>query len=557
MMTRLTNDMVTGQVPRAWVRLGWIVSLVSVWLSASMAGGKTLYVVPPGTPGVTPTPPYTNGWACAATNLTVLRNNMAANDVLIISNGVYRLGAQINPMCPGALIQGLTTNPADVLITPAPGYNGTLFYHDNGGWGEKTTWVGLTFFNAGSRAVQLYYATNVTYRNCVFADNRVAGEGAAVNGAYSADGLQLIDCVFRNNRATGYSRGGAVFASGVVISNCLFSGNYADGPNGGALQISSSALITSMVYNCVFTNNSLTNGGNYGGAGYNSSPLRMSRCTFVSNYCNNVGGGWYISHSNTLIFDCLFTSNRATDGGGMAIAANALVSNCTFVGNNAGTGGGVDFYVSHGGLVVNCVFSNNTANQGGAVGFYHESAGEVRNCLITDNTAMNSAGGIYLRSVLSPPFPAGTSIYTNRVVSCTITRNFAPTGGGIELVCPPYEVVNSIIYSNAATDAARVDLYNDGPYAYGAFTSYYSCCTSSNLPTGNNITNNPKFVDYAGRDFRLAKGSPCIDAGENLSWMDAAVDLGGIARIQGVRPKVDIGAYEFHYVPAGTVVQVR
>jgi hypothetical protein len=524
----------------------------------------TRYVVPPGTPGVTPTSPYTN-WATASTNLSILRYGMSAGDTLIVSNGTYCLTNQINPLCAGALIQGLTTNPDDVVITTDAAYVGRLFWLDGGGsWGERTTWVGLTFSNGYSvnlygAAMELYNCTNVTYRNCVFAGNKGLCSGAAVNGSYNADGLRLLDCVFRNNMSTGAnSRGGAVIASGVVISNCLFSGNYADGPNGGAIQISSSASITSFVYNCVFTNNSVTNVTTYGGAGYNSSPLRIYDCTFVANTSAYLAGGWYIGHSNTVMANCRFLNNRTTrvgdgGGGGLIIAADAVVTNCAFAGNYGSTGGGAYFYVSHGGLLADCVLSNNTAAQGAGVGFYHESAGEVRNCLITSNAAVNSAGGLYVRSVLSPPFPAGTSIYTNRVVSCTVTRNFAPKGGGIELMCPPYAIMNSIIYSNMATDTARIDLYNDGTYAYAATGAYSYCCTPSNFPTGNNITNDPRFVDHPNGNYRLAPRSRCVNAGTNQVWMLTAADLDRRPRIQS--SLVDIGCYE--YVFPGTMLLLR
>ena len=113
------------------------------------------------------------------------------------------------------------------------------------------------------------------------------------------------------------------------------------------------------------------------------------------------------------------------------------------------------------------------------------------------------------------------------------------------MMCPPYEVRNCVIYSNTATDTARADLYNDGMYAYGANTSYFYCCTSSNLPTGNNITNNPRFVDAGNGNYRLAAGSACINTATNLPWMATAVDLDGRSRLDKATRIPDIGAYEY------------
>jgi hypothetical protein len=61
-------------------------------------------------------------------------------------------------------------------------------------------------------------------------------------------------------------------------------------------------------------------------------------------------------------------------------------------------------------------------------------------------------------------------------------------------------------------------------------------------------TSDPRFLDYAGRDLRLAEGSPAIDAGLGGPNI-AATDFLGNARVLGTA--VDIGAFEYGATPVG------
>ena len=78
--------------------------------------------------------------------------------------------------------------------------------------------------------------------------------------------------------------------------------------------------------------------------------------------------------------------------------------------------------------------------------------------------------------------------------------------------------------------------------------------TSSNVEGGfagaRNIDVPPSFLDPASRDYRLAEGSACIDAGDNEALDDAVndSDLARRPRIRGAGtdPSVDLGAYEYH-----------
>ena len=67
-------------------------------------------------------------------------------------------------------------------------------------------------------------------------------------------------------------------------------------------------------------------------------------------------------------------------------------------------------------------------------------------------------------------------------------------------------------------------------------------CVPEKTVSASAITSDPKFVDVAGGNYRLAEGSPCIDAGDDPAIEGYDTDLAGNARIFGA--SVDLGAYE-------------
>jgi hypothetical protein len=86
------------------------------------------------------------------------------------------------------------------------------------------------------------------------------------------------------------------------------------------------------------------------------------------------------------------------------------------------------------------------------------------------------------------------------------------------------------------------------------------CCIQDWTEGGEaNLSGDPQFVDpdgpdddpntYEDNDYRLLLSSPCIDAGTNEDWMNAAVDLDGKPRILlgTTSLTVDMGAYEYRF----------
>ena len=314
------------------------------------------------------------------------------------------------------------------------------------------------------------------------------------------------------------------------------------------------------------------------------------------------GGGAFCQSTNTVITNCVFTSNNANVSGGAV--ASGLLYNCTVFGNNSfGDGGGTvagilkDRTVSGnqatyegggttGGALYGCTVVNNFSgiNGGGMYGGYAEG------CTLTANTA-TGAGGAAIYSTLTNCVLSGNSVgfdsagggaYGSELDRCLVIGNMATQdfseGGGVEFCT----VNDSIIASNSAAafgggamggtlnnctivgnsasgsgggagDASLnncIIYYNSAPTdssftlngEVGGTLNY--CCIADPAPDGTgNFTNAPQFVNPADGDYHLQITSPCIDAGNN-SYVTLDADFDGNPRIVGA--SVDVGAFEFH-----------
>ena len=197
------------------------------------------------------------------------------------------------------------------------------------------------------------------------------------------------------------------------------------------------------------------------------------------------------------------TNGYAENGGGIYCSdTTPVVANCTISGNSATRGGGM-----HYGTANNCTISGNSTRWGG--GMYY---GVANNCTISDNSATNGGG-----------------MYNGMANNCTINGNSATYGGGMA----GGTAKNTIVYGNTAPNGKN--FYHS--------SAYYTCSPDLTHGVNGNITNVPLFVDAANGDYRLAAGSPCIDAGSN-GYVVGALDLAGLPRIAG--GVVDMGAYEYY-----------
>ena len=155
--------------------------------------------------------------------------------------------------------------------------------------------------------------------------------------------------------------------------------------------------------------------------------------------------------------------------------------------------------------------------------------GSMVNCLVAGNYSDGNAAGVLLMNPLGGGrIPAMTN--------CTITANTAynaSAGAGMRFVrrlnSDKFLAVNSLVSGNFGDNGAQAH-----DEIVGATDG-----TLVNCYTGAE----PRFRSPEKGDYRLRRGSPCVDAGRNVDWMEGAKDLRGERRV--VNGKIDIGCYEF------------
>ena len=270
----------------------------------------------------------------------------------------------------------------------------------------------------------------------------------------------------------------------------------------------------------------------------------------ISNGVTNreLGAGIYCPSANPTIRDCVITNNDTDifNGAGVFLGPNtsALLDHCLISDNRGGGGAGI-FCEGSLSTIRDCVIARNVAGVGGGT-LCTGGQPTFINCLFFQNHAPASLGGgaVFCN--------AGS---TARFINCTMVLNTADGDGGA-------------IYSNRSSAPILTGciLWDNQPdQIFLSGSSGTPAVSFSNVqgswPGASNIDADPIFANPAGDDFRLAAGSPCIDAGDNTAVPPGVTtDLAGNPRFVddpstpdcqqspgqcGVAPVVDMGAYEF------------
>ncbi|MCX7847580.1 MAG: hypothetical protein N2595_06105 [bacterium] len=306
-------------------------------------------------------PPFTNGWAGAATNIQSAVDLAMPNDLVLVYSGIYRLAARL--IITNQLTVSGAFGAAWTVITPRPfTYIGGVYLGSNNG-----TFVAFTvsnFFYSGFGAGIECASTNPLIRHCVLAHNRGAARGG---GVYYGT---VRNCrIIKNTANTGSVGfgGGAAFSD---LADCILTGNFARGQNSPASGGGGCYSVTAQ--NCLISENeSLAGGG--------ADASFISNCIVTANRASTAAGTL-----NTFAFDSLIASNVSLLGHGGA--SGGTYQRCRFIANissNSNFAGG-----AAAARLYNCLLAYNEAAQG----FGGASACSLVNCTIARNHG--NPGGI-------------------------------------------------------------------------------------------------------------------------------------------------------------------
>jgi hypothetical protein len=254
-----------------------------------------------------PTPPYAT-WATAATNIQDATAAAAAQDRILVADGICAAGSQ------GAF---RVTLGKPIFLSSLNGPQSSVI--DGGGalgcihLAEGAGLSGFTLTN-GTVGVSCQ-STNALVTNCIIVGNFGGGGSGAQGGT-------LDHCLLSGN--TGDTTAGAAYGA---LYNCTLSSNVCSASGAGAYACTLS--------NCTLLGNCSQPGApgeiSQGGGAYLST---LNNCTLIGNLADFAGGGAALC----TLANCVLSGNITAGAG--AGAGDCTLNNCTVTDNSAGQGGG-------------------------------------------------------------------------------------------------------------------------------------------------------------------------------------------------------------------------
>jgi hypothetical protein len=246
--------------------------------------------------------------------------------------------------------------------------------------------------------------------------------------------------------------------------------------------------------------------------------IETSRSSGIADPAHSIAvSGLTFRHGSDALVGALKISDSGPIYGGIiTVEGNAFLDNTTAIGVPEGgpallaATDGPDFAGGTGLFVRNNLFARNVASNAPAVFVYSDNHIDVSNNTFVGNVSTDTTLD---ERVTFASFTFSGIDFSNNVFS---DNNPAATPATFDLRATNVtDLVDNAIVATAGTPRSE---------------------------TGT-IASDPRFIDAANGDYRLAVDSPLVDAGiDTPAGGVAAFDLDGVARIQGAR--IDIGAYE-------------
>ena len=357
---------------------------------------------------------------------------------------------------------------------------------------------------------------DILINNNRFAFNEASDSGAGIFISF-AESATITNNHFGSNESKAVGGGAYIFGNEITVSNNSFNQNTSNRSGGGLYAKAAWSPIIVNISNNVFSYNVSDENG--GGAYLSSPKLDISNNEFYENTSGINGGGAYVVAGELNMSDNIFMGNSTlseSDLGGGGVGITNTNDNSTTT------------------LTNNIFNSNQSAGNGGGLGFKSRSGFSDNLITLTNNTyTMNTAdlngGGISINA-LQPPVVCPPDI-------------FCPASIIIMLL----DIYNNIVFGNSAGDNGEdififEEGYNISDLTLNLFNNDFSDLFSNQLiVVGNNIDEDPLFVDAEAGDLSLLPDSPCIDAGDPNAPDVPDTDIFGNPRV----PPPDMGAVEF------------